>query len=97
LNKAKVDLVAYEKQCANLTRSLATCDRSLRSLEAEKARLMRDVQAARDLAHSLDRGKDGAQKQFIAISLENERLSKQIERIDTDMDALQAKYQAEVP
>ena len=79
-----------------MTRSLATSDRNLRHLEAEKARLSRDISAARDLAHNLDRGKDSAQKQLIALTVENERLGKQIERLEVDLDGLNSQNQAEV-
>lgn len=56
---------------------------------------MRDIAAARDLAHSLDRGKDGIHKQLVSATLENDRLIKQLEKYDADKDAAAAQFQAE--
>lgn len=96
LNKAKIDLNAYEKQCGNLTKSLATSDRALRHFETEKIRMNRDISSARELAHTLDRGKDVIHKQFISQSLENERLVKTLEKYESEVESTNAQYQSEV-
>ncbi|KAI8819353.1 uncharacterized protein EV422DRAFT_109288 [Fimicolochytrium jonesii] len=95
LTKAKLDLAAHEKQAANAARALAANARNVANLQADKARLVRDVAASRDLAASIDRQRDDLQKRLTAAALDVERLSKALQKADTDRETLQAEMQAE--
>ncbi|KAI8906492.1 hypothetical protein DFJ77DRAFT_190419 [Powellomyces hirtus] len=95
LTKYKIDAGALEKQCSNLSRSLASAQRTAKHLDADKQRLARDVAAARDLAHSLDRQKDDFQKRLTSATLELERTHALVSKLETDREALAAQTQAE--
>jgi cell division septum initiation protein DivIVA len=90
--KSSVAVVLFN---LDLTRTLATLERQVAHSESEKARLSRDIAAARDLAHSLDREKDGTHKHLISISVENERVIKEIEKLNVDLESIKAQNQAE--
>lgn len=95
LNKLKVDVIAFEKQCSNLTKSLATSDRALRNQEQERNRLNRDLNSARDVCHSLDRSKDALQKQINNIQIQYSAQSHQIDKLQRNLDDSQALLQAQ--
>ncbi|KNC96052.1 uncharacterized protein SPPG_08646 [Spizellomyces punctatus DAOM BR117] len=95
VTKYKIDLAAFEKQCNNLSRSLATAERAIRHLESDKQRLLRDIAAARDLALSLERHKEELQKQLTSVTLECERMQALIKKLETDREATGAQIRAE--
>ncbi|TPX64074.1 hypothetical protein SpCBS45565_g06173 [Spizellomyces sp. 'palustris'] len=95
VTKYKIDLAAFEKQCNNLSRSLATAERAIRHLESDKQRLLRDIAAARDLALSLERHKEELQKQLTSVTLECERMQALINKLETDREATGAQIRAE--
>ncbi|KAH6564305.1 hypothetical protein BASA83_011775 [Batrachochytrium salamandrivorans] len=95
LNQYKIDLGAFEKQCNNMGRTLATSERTIKHLESERTRMNRDVAVARDLAHTLERQNTETQAQHQAVVLENDRLSRSIERMNSEFDALMSKMNAE--
>ncbi|KAJ3063778.1 hypothetical protein HDU98_000438 [Podochytrium sp. JEL0797] len=86
--RLKVDLGAYEKQCSNLTKSLATTDRNCRHLETEKQRLLREITSVRDLAQTLDRSRDALQLELSAAKMECDRVSKHLAKSISEQDAL---------
>ncbi|KAJ3283978.1 hypothetical protein HDU79_008621 [Rhizoclosmatium sp. JEL0117] len=88
LAKLKIDLGAYEKQCSNLTKSLATTERTCRHLETEKQRLLREVGAVRDLAQTFDRTRDTVQMELSSAKMEAERLTKNLEKALAEQDHL---------
>ncbi|KAL5033378.1 hypothetical protein BDV3_000368 [Batrachochytrium dendrobatidis] len=95
LNQYKIDLGAFEKQCNNMGRTLATSERTVKHLESERARLNRDIAAARDLTHTFERQSMEMQAQLQATTLENDRLMRTIERMNSESDALVSKMSAE--
>ncbi|KAJ3027259.1 UNVERIFIED_CONTAM: hypothetical protein HDU68_004174 [Siphonaria sp. JEL0065] len=88
LTKLKIDLGAYEKQCSNLTKALATAERNCRHLETEKQRLLREVGAVRDLAQNFDRNRDTVQMELSSTKMEAERLAKSLEKAMAEQDHL---------
>ncbi|TPX46008.1 hypothetical protein SeMB42_g03840 [Synchytrium endobioticum] len=93
--QVRIDLGSYEKQCSNLTRSLAAAERSIRHLEADKVRLQREVQAARDVALSVERTKDDLQRQATATIVEMERLNGTLRRLESEKEAYESQARAE--
>ncbi|TPX37474.1 hypothetical protein SmJEL517_g00561 [Synchytrium microbalum] len=91
----RIDLGSYEKQCSNLTRTLAAAERSVRHLEADKARLLRDVQAARDVALSVDRAKDDFQRQATSSIVEKEHLNGAIRRLEAEKESFESQVRSE--
>ena len=96
LNQYKIDLAAYEKQTSNLTRTLATSERTAKHLDMDKARLVREIQAARDLASSLERSKDEMTKNHTVLVLENEKLEHLVRQLEGEREALTNQFKAEV-
>lgn len=92
----QMDNNAHSKQHSNLSRALATSERQIKQLEADKLRLSREIQAARELAHSVDRNKDSIQSQFMQLSLEHDRIVNKLEKTGVEMNALQNQLKAEV-
>jgi vacuolar-type H+-ATPase subunit D/Vma8 len=58
--------------------------------------LNREISAARELATTLDRNRENLQKEIAAITLENERLRKTLQRAETEREALFDDLHAEV-
>jgi chromosome segregation ATPase len=96
LNKMKVDLLAFEKQCSNYAKSLATSDRALRNQDQDKNRLARDLGAARDAAHSLDRNKDTLQEDIRGLKMQNSSMSHQLESLQQKLEDAHNINQAQV-
>ena len=95
-NQFQIDNNAYSKQHSNLSRALATSERQIKQLEADKLRLSREIQAARELAHSVDRNKESINSQFMQLNLEHERLVSKVEKTNVEMNALQNQLKAEL-
>jgi chromosome segregation ATPase len=87
----QIDNNAHIKQSSNLSRALASSERQVKQLEVEKQRLSREVQACRDLAHSVDRNKDSLQAQFVQLTLERDRLVHLMEKDGTEKHAIEAE------
>jgi chromosome segregation ATPase len=96
LNQYKIDLAAFEKQTNNLTRSLATSERTVKHLDMDKARLLREIQAARDLASSFERNKDDLSKNVTITVLENEKLEHSMRQLEGERESLLNQLKAEV-
>lgn len=92
----QIDNNAHSKQTSNMSRALATSDRQIKQLEADKLRLGREIQASRDVAHSVDRSKDSLQSQHIQLNLEHDRLLHTFEKNQVEMVALEAQLNSEM-
>lgn len=92
----QIDNNAHTKQQSNLSRALATSERQIKQLEADKLRLTREIQAARELAHSVDRSKESINAQFVQLSLEYERASSKLEKTNVEMQALESQLRTEM-
>ncbi|KAJ3136723.1 hypothetical protein HK100_001477 [Physocladia obscura] len=88
VGKLKIDLNAYEKQCSNLTKSLATSERNCKNLDTEKQRLLREISAVRELAQSFDRNRENLQRELSATKIESERMERNLEKVITEQDNL---------
>ncbi|KAI8809575.1 hypothetical protein BJ742DRAFT_771051 [Cladochytrium replicatum] len=95
ISQYKIDISAFERQNNNLTRALATSERAVRHLEADKGRLVREIGAVRDLAHSLEKAKEEVTRQFTATTVEVEKLQNAIRKLDGDNSALGNQLRAE--
>ncbi|KAJ3019184.1 hypothetical protein HKX48_002318 [Thoreauomyces humboldtii] len=95
LTQHRIDSAAFEKQGKALARALESCERTNRHLEADKTRMARDVNAARDLAASLDRAKDDLQQRLTSATLEIERMHSLHKMLDTDRETLVTQRQAD--
>jgi chromosome segregation ATPase len=95
LNKFKIDLNAHEKQHSNLSKALSTAERQVKQLEIDKQRLSREIQSAREVAHSIDRNKDGLQGQLLQITLEHDKLLQQINKMNLDKESIEKQLTAE--
>ncbi|KAJ3089136.1 hypothetical protein HK102_007124 [Quaeritorhiza haematococci] len=95
LTNYKIDINAFEKQCSNLTRLLATSERTVAHLESEKSRMAREITAARDLAMTIEHAKDDMHKQLTAVAIENEHLMSNARKLETDVEALSNELRAE--
>jgi chromosome segregation ATPase len=95
MNKYKIDVTAHEKQHGTLSRALATCERHIKQLETEKQRMLREVQSAREVVHTVDRSKDGLQAQLVQMSVEHEKLSQQVNQLLVEREALEKRVQTE--
>ncbi|KAJ3175827.1 hypothetical protein HDU87_005655 [Geranomyces variabilis] len=91
----KVTCDELERKCTSLSRTLANTERAVQHLDSDKNRLLRDVAAARDLAHSLDRNKDDLTKRLTSAALELERTLAIVRKLEADRDALAAECAAE--
>lgn len=95
ISQMKIDLAAYEKQCSNLTRSLATAERALKHHEMDKARMIREISAVRDLAQGLERRKDEIQKNLTVTVLENEQLENELKKMEAEREGITNQMRAE--
>ena len=90
----QIDNNAHSKQSSNLSRALATSERQIKQLEVDKQRLSREVQACRELAHSVDRNKDSLQAQFVQLNLERDRLVHSLEKSANEKHAMEAQLKS---
>ncbi|KAI9204904.1 uncharacterized protein BJ171DRAFT_91369 [Polychytrium aggregatum] len=88
IGQYKADLNAFEKQCANLTRALATAERTIRHVESDKARLMREIGAAKDLSLNIERAKEESQRQVTTLSMEMEQLANTLRALEVEKEGL---------
>ncbi|KAJ3200071.1 hypothetical protein HDU67_002326 [Dinochytrium kinnereticum] len=95
VTQMKIDLVAFEKQCSSLTRTIATYERNARHFESEKARLSREISVAQELAATLDRGREEIQKKFGALMVDHERLGKELRSSISERDVLSNQLREE--
>jgi chromosome segregation ATPase len=95
-NQLQIDNAAHSKQQSNLSRTLATAERQIKQLEADKLRLSREIQASRELVHSVDRGKETIQSNFKQLSIEHDRLGFELEKKGTEMSALESRLKTEM-
>ncbi|KAJ3414954.1 hypothetical protein HDV05_005785 [Chytridiales sp. JEL 0842] len=96
VTQLKIDLSAYEKQCNNMTRALSTSERNTKQMESEHVRLTREISAARELALTLDRSRENIQKELAALTVDNERLRKSLQKAEADRETLMDDIRAEV-
>ncbi|KAJ3301907.1 hypothetical protein HDV03_000235 [Kappamyces sp. JEL0829] len=94
-NQLHIDNSAHTKQHSNLSRALATSERQIKQLESDKQRLTRELQSARELAHSVDRGKETIHSNYVQLTLEHERLQHTVEKMTVEMNALDSRCKAE--
>ncbi|KAJ3300836.1 hypothetical protein HK104_000030 [Borealophlyctis nickersoniae] len=90
LTQSRIDLGAYEKQCNSKSLRLARFH-----FKTDKARLLREIAAARDLSLSVERTKDDLQKRLTAVTVDNESMHATLRKLETDCEALNAQMRAE--
>jgi len=95
VGKFKIDIKAFERQCTNVTRSLATSERTISNLEKEKARMIRELTTAKEFAMKLDNSKDDVQKQLFSSNAEIDRLRVVIEKLEIEGENLGNGIRAE--
>jgi chromosome segregation ATPase len=78
-----------------LTRSLSAAERAVKQLESDKDRIIRDVQAARDLSLTISRTKEDTQRQLEVLSEQLEASHKTIARFESERESLSAQMRAE--
>ncbi|KAJ3222204.1 hypothetical protein HDU78_011837, partial [Chytriomyces hyalinus] len=103
--KLKIDLGAYEKHLrfgfteqvakSGLTKALATAERNCRHLETDKQRLLREIGAVRDLAHTFDKNREQLQKEYASAKLECDRLVKELDRMHVEHENLANEVRSE--
>ena len=62
----------------------------------DKARLLREIQAARDLAQSLERNKEQVQKNLTVALLENQQFEANLKSWEMERENLMNEMKAEV-
>ena len=65
-------------------------------LESEKARMMRELVASRDLSSTIERSKHELHEKIMTLTLEYEELQKEIHRISAEKEALLDQLKSEV-
>lgn len=62
----------------------------------EKARMVREINAVRDLAQGLERRKDEVQKNLTVTVLENEQLENELKKLEAEREGITNQMRAEV-
>ena len=65
-------------------------------LESEKARMMRELVASRDLSSTIERSKHELHEKIMTLSLEYEELQKEIHRMSAEKEAVMDQLKTEV-
>ena len=62
----------------------------------DKARMVREINAVRDLAQGLERRKDEIQQSLTVTVLENEHLEKELKKLEAERESITNQMRAEV-
>jgi chromosome segregation ATPase len=77
-------------------KSLAVSERTVTHLESEKARLIREINAARDLSSTIERSKHELHEKIMALTMEYDALQGEINRIATEKEIAMDQLKSEV-
>lgn len=75
---------------------MSSAERTIKQLQDDKSRYIRDINAARDLSLTIDRSKEELHKQLTTLSVEIEHANKNIQKLELDKEGLTEQLRAEV-
>ncbi|XP_063057428.1 centrosomal protein of 135 kDa isoform X2 [Engraulis encrasicolus] len=88
-------LQAYEAQVSSLARSMSRLEEDLQAARAEKASVLADLAAVRELCVKLDSGKELTARQLTAKSMDLERVLGELEDVRSEAELLKKQLASE--
>ena len=75
---------------------MSAAERTITHLEGDKARLMREVSASRDLSNTIERSKHDVHERVMSLSMEVEQMQGYIHRVEAEKESIADLLKSEV-
>ncbi|KAJ1560903.1 hypothetical protein HK405_005560, partial [Cladochytrium tenue] len=88
ISSLRVEIITRDKHIMQTQKALDDALSENSKLQQEKTRLLREVGAVRDLAQTIDKGREDCQRELAALTIESDRLQKLLVKAESDREAL---------